>query len=168
MAPGLVPLLWLRLRSLAAKHDSWRPVCPLVVAHVPVWVSLGLGRDYSQFRLQRFFMTEGAAEITFTRHAELKHKSQCMGRGRSIFQICTESHHTMLAVGKVTPIGQPEEQARTAITKHKSLKSKQRHQTSQQRQRGHTARARFWVNQSTATTHKAAPHNIPPQSNWAP
>ena len=123
-----------------AQHSYW--TAQLITRQLEKWASSpstlppGL-HTYGQgrFRIDEIMGCWGTREGLTTTEVIAAIKAHCMGRGRSMFALSTESHYTLLAVGKVTPIGQAEQQVHTTITKHKSLKTKKRHLTSHQQRR---------------------------------
>ena len=115
-----------------AKHAYW--TSQLITKQLDTWACRpstrpeGL-RTYRQgmFRIEDVMEFWGTYEGLTTTEVIQAIKTHNKDKGVSRFTLSTEAHHTMLTVGKTTPIGQAEHKAHTPKAKSKAFKAKKRY-----------------------------------------
>ena len=79
------------------------------------------------FRIQDVMACWGTWEGLTTTEVIEAIKAHSKDKGIRRFTLSTEAQHTMLTVGKTTPVGQAEHKPHTAKSKFKTFKAKKRY-----------------------------------------
>ena len=115
-----------------AKHAYW--TAQLITKQLDKWACRPSTRPqrlrtYRQgmFRIEDVMEFWGTYEGLTTTEVIEAIKAHSKDKGVSRFTLSTEAHHTMLTVGKTTPIGQAEHKAHTPKAKSKAFKAKKRY-----------------------------------------